>query len=425
MPDPLRKTTSKTITDTPTDMAENIKTETEQWFVARGTPHLVASFDASEHVLGRTVPLLMLVFYVQTLRGILRGWPQLPIWGTVLAAAVVLLAARVVLNLTWQRPLLSRATSLGIVEATVFVLVPALVWFVATGTVADAVTTAAINLGALLVIYLGTSFGVVRSWIQGTSRAIRGFEAVVGMAFRALPLLLIVFTFFFVNSELWQVGNEIARPLYWSTLVLVLLVIVAVGFWRGHRSVDLHGGFETVEEIQSLCENTPVEPVASEFAAAALESPPLDRRQRIEMTTLLAHSMVVQVFIISVLVTVFFVVFGLLIIPPTVIEAWTGDPITAPIVAFSAFGVEVGVTVELLRVSGLLGAVSALYFSVNSVVDETYREEFSGQLPVEVRRTLAVHAVYHALVDAMDDGGGAVSSPETDHRTGGPQGRDG
>lgn len=52
------------------------------------------------------------------------------------------------------------------------------------------------------------------------------------------------------------------------------------------------------------------------------------------------------------------------------------------------------ITEELLRVTGFLTVFSGLYFAVTALTDETYRKEFIGEILEEMRRSLAVRAVY-------------------------------
>ena len=59
-------------------------------------------------------------------------------------------------------------------------------------------------------------------------------------------------------------------------------------------------------------------------------------------------------------------------------------------------------TVELLRVSGLLGAISALYFTVNAAIDEEYQKKFAEDIPTEVTVVLAVRAVYLTLLERLE-----------------------
>lgn len=375
---------------------------TETWFVARGTPRLSESANPSEFTLARALPALSLVFAVQTFLGIRRGWPGLSLPASVLVTAVVLLLARLLVNAGTEGTGLQRVQSAGIVEESAFVLLPAVVWAVATGRIYAGLVTAALNLGALVALYVVFSFPVVRSWYRGAGRAIRRTETVIEMALRAFPLLLVASLFFFLNSELWQVASEIATPLYWSATGSLFLIVLAVSIWRAHRSLSHPDLFDSTDEIVALCRATPVEPVAPALAEAALDAPLLNHRQRVEVGTVLAYSIFTQIVLVSIPVTVFFTLFGVLVIPPSVIERWTGEALTSALVSTTLFETEVGVTRELLRVSGLVGSFSALYFAVNTAVDRTYREQFAEQLPTEIKRTLAVRAVYTTLLERRE-----------------------
>jgi hypothetical protein len=56
------------------------------------------------------------------------------------------------------------------------------------------------------------------------------------------------------------------------------------------------------------------------------------------------------------------------------------------------------VTEELLRVTGFLTVFSGFYFTVSVLTDDTYRQEFLDEIMGEMRRSLAVRAVYLAVL---------------------------
>lgn len=385
---------------------------TEKWFVARGTPRLIVGYDPSQYALTRALPVLALIFIVQTFRGIRRGWPALPLWVAVLVTVLTLVGTRAVLNYGTEGSLFRRVRSAGVLEETVFVTIPALVWFAGTGNIGGAVAVAALNIGLLLVSYLVFGRVVLRSWVRGLDRAARRVEDVVELGLRALPILLVVLLFFFVNSELWQVAHEIASGPYWTIVVAILLSVIAVIYWRVDRSLAGLESSMAAEEVESLCRDTPVAAVATDLAPSAVDSPPLTQRQRIEVGTVLITGIFTQVLLITLPVCVFFVGFGVLVVPLPVIELWTQEAVGSTLLSFSVFGAEVGVTVELLRVSGLLGAVAALHFAVNTAVDETYRDAFEERLLGEVRRLLAVRAVYLVLVQRVERDESAVDGSD-------------
>lgn len=93
--------------------------------------------------------------------------------------------------------------------------------------------------------------------------------------------------------------------------------------------------------------------------------------------------------------------------PGAIVEQWIREAVT-PTITVGLFGSQVGLTDELLRVSGPLGAVSALHFAVHLAVDETYQAAFTERILDEVERQLAVRAVYLALRAGVE---------QRDHRT--------
>ena len=83
-------------------------------------------------------------------------------------------------------------------------------------------------------------------------------------------------------------------------------------------------------------------------------------------------------------------------IPADVIESWTGTT-GRQILAVTVADIDVRVTVELLRVSAGIGALSGLYYSVAVLTDSTYREEFLEELTDDLREVFADRARYLEL----------------------------
>lgn len=92
----------------------------------------------------------------------------------------------------------------------------------------------------------------------------------------------------------------------------------------------------------------------------------------------------VQVLLLSLSVFLFLLVFGSMIMSEYVMSSWLGEHNS-------------GLTIDLVRVSVFLAAFSGLYLTVSTVTDETYREQFFGDVMDELRRAVGVRAVYLAL----------------------------
>ena len=81
--------------------------ETEHWFVDRGVPHFIDSYNASEDVLTRALPALVLLFLFSSISAIDLDWPMGGIIAASLGGLFFLLAVWAGINrLRGVRPLL-------------------------------------------------------------------------------------------------------------------------------------------------------------------------------------------------------------------------------------------------------------------------------------------------------------------------------
>ncbi|HMG28364.1 MAG TPA: hypothetical protein VKH36_16300, partial [Acidimicrobiia bacterium] len=176
-------------------MSDQAISEAERWFLKRGLPHFIDDYSPTRDVLTRAVPLLTLIFLVEVANAPKRDFP---IWLDVVAVAVgfgILLGAWMVANRIRGRPPLARPESVGVFEVAVFVLAPPAIPLIFGGQWRSALATALGNLLLLVVIFLGTSYGVVPMTRWAGGRTIRELEQVMSLLVRALPLLILFITF--------------------------------------------------------------------------------------------------------------------------------------------------------------------------------------------------------------------------------------
>ncbi len=174
----------------------------------------------------------------------------------------------------------------------------------------------------------------------------------------------------FINTEMWQVFAGMDD----ATLGATAALLVAVG-------------------SMFLAVRLPIEVARLERDVQA--GPPLERRQRVNVGLVLFVSQALQILVVATAVGAFFVAFGALVISPDVIEAWLGTR-GKQVLHVDLFGVDVSLTVELLRVSTGIAVLSGLYYSVAVLTDSTYREEFLEELTGELREVFADRARYLA-----------------------------
>jgi hypothetical protein len=366
----------------------------EHWFMARGTPHLIEDYTAAEDVFTRTLPTLTLVLLLE-LGGALNA--DFTWWQNVLAAVGGLAGLLVVwaaVNGLRGRPRLARPARVGRAELATFLLVPALLTMTIGNQVGQGLVILAVNVALLAGIYLVTSYGVLPLTRWALGKTTRELGAVAGLLGRALPLLLLIQIVLFINTEMWQVADGFDR--WFLGAVVVLFLAIGVGFLltRLPRELGRLATFATADELKAEVAGTPAAGLLrGRVAAADLEPLPLSGRQRGNVLLVALFSQGLQVVLVTLLLGLFFVVFGLLTITPGVLESWLGHA-GHELATFHVGGRVVLLTEELLKISGFLAAFSGLYFTVVLVTDSTYRHEFFDEILAELRQTFAVRAVY-------------------------------
>jgi hypothetical protein len=367
--------------------------EVEQWFMARGTPHLMEGYSATEDILTRILPALTFVALVEVggaLNADFRWWQNLL---ALVGGIGLLLGVWAGVNAARGRPAFARPARVGAGEIVTFILAPALVTGVIGGQAAQALGLIALNLLLLGSTYVVASYGLVPLTRWALGKTVHELGAVAGLVGRALPLLLLIQIVLFINTEMWQVADGFNG--WFLGLAVALFVLVGIGFLltRLPRELDRLATFASADELRAEVIGTPAAGLANDLTDAACAPAELSGRQRGNVLLVALFSQGIQIVLVTILLGGFFVVFGLLTITPTVIESWIGHPGDV-LVTLTLGGRDVQLTAELLKISAFLGAFSGLYFTVVLVTDATYREEFFDQILAELRQTFAVRAVY-------------------------------
>ena len=162
-------------------------------------------------------------------------------------------------------------------------------------------------------------------------------------------------------------------------------------------TVDL-ARFEAWPEVRARCGGTPVAELVPSDDDPAPDAPTLSRRAEINVSLLLFVAQGIQIVLVSFVVTMFYVIFGLLTVREDTLGQWTtATELTFErdwAVVFAVFGTDVIFTRQLLLVAAFIGLMSGLNFAVQIVTDQAYRSEFAEEMTSEVRDALAVRAVY-------------------------------
>jgi hypothetical protein len=129
--------------------------------------------------------------------------------------------------------------------------------------------------------------------------------------------------------------------------------------------------------------------VVDDLGEPGAETLPLTRRQWNNVGLVVLVSEAVQVALVTILVFVFFVLFGMISLSQGVMRIWVGHDVDV-VWRLKVSGDTFVLTTELLKVAIFLGAFSGLYFMVVLLTDATYREEFLEQVVSDVRDAFAV-----------------------------------
>jgi hypothetical protein len=348
-------------------------------FRESGLPLLDEDFSASTDVFNRAAPLLALVFIGEMLGAIKLDWSLLANLGALAGGLAILLTVAAGLNRLRDRPLTAMPRTVGRAELAAFVLVPAVLPLIFGGQGRSALGTAAANLALLALIYAVLGYGLV-SIVRWTGRRLLSqLRASLALMARAVPLLMIFALLTFMSTEMWQVFSLI------SDGDLIAIALLFVGLGTGFLFARLP------REVRAL------------EREVGTEDDPLGTRQRRNVGLILFTSQAMQVLIVSLMVALFFIVFGAIAINEQVREAWmgtAGDTLwTIPLL-----GEEFEITSELLKVAAGLAAFTGLYFAIAMLTDSTYREEFLEEVTAELRSVFRVREEYLRLRGSEAEG---------------------
>jgi hypothetical protein len=359
--------------------------ELERRFRRAGLPLLAEDVSATEDIFTRAIPLLTLVFVLELLGAVNLEWSTL---GNVLAVAggiAVLFGAFGVLNVVRGRPFVSIPTKVGVPELAAFVLLPVMLPLVFGGQMTSALVTALANLALLASVWLVVGFGLFPILRWTGARFVQQLAASGALLVRALPLLLFFSLVTLFTNEYWQLFGEAADVTFYAGAGL--FAALAALFLL----VRVPGSVREIERSSALAR-------------------PLRRRQRVNVGLINFVAQALQVAAVGMAIWLFFMLFGALLVSPSIRESWIGSTGT-PLFTVPFFGEQLDVTQELVRTAAGVASFSALYYCVASAVDSTYRDEFVERLTTELRGTFEERAEYLALLDGSPSRPVAAAQP--------------
>ena len=296
--------------------------------------------------------------------------------------------------------------TLPVLVAVVVVAVAAgagLAWLAGEVSTAPATLFSLVMIGVVGYAVVRLHVGPILRWALG--RTFGSLFRLLPMTTRALPLLLLAITFLFVNTEVWQVASNLSVGKLWLVGLLFLVLGIAFLLVRLPEEVDKADDDLDDETLLAICAGTPVHEASRQLVAdpdahpAALAE--VTGYERWNLVLVLVVIQGVQVLLLTASVFGFLLLFGSLVMTGPVMESWIETDVS-------------GLTLQLVKVSAFLASFSGLYLTVSTVTDETYREQFFGDVMLELRQAVAVRAVYLTLREREVTGpltSGGTSAP--------------
>ena len=376
-----------------TRLSPELEAATDRWFLRRGIPHFIDGYNARDDVFTRALPVVSVVFVLEVLVAMDTDWSWWQNTSALAAGALLLAGAYATVNRLRGRPAWSQPDKVGTPELLAFVVLPALLPLVIGGRWRGALLTMGFNILLLFVAYVVLSYGLIPMFRWAVGHVFDEVGGILRLMARSLPLVLIFSMFIFLNAEMWQVAADFT-PAYFGISVGVLLFVASTFvLFRLPREVDALRRFESWPEICGLLADSPL----TAADAAGLPEPPdpprLSKADWVNVGLIWWFSQLVQILLVGVVITAFYIGFGVVTVRETTILQWTTDETVS---GWGIAGTDLQITWELVTVSAFIGAFSALQFAISAVTDDAYREEFLTDLVHELRESFAVRALYLA-----------------------------
>lgn len=402
----------------------------EQWFIREGTPTLIRGYSFRRHVLPRALSFMvafgLVVLVVALSVSAFNGFVVLLL---VVLAAVAWFGLRRARRS--QRPLVARAASALMLVAWFAwpVVVPVLIvatqqpedlivvlpsqeaeaWYdwvttspspelnpVTSGDVVDETGLAVLYLAGIWLVVsaaalTATWFGVVPLAKRTLEDAIRHLFDVLYIQSRALPAMVFLTLFLFINADMWQ-ASEFLTPVRLAVALSIfasVAVLAAVAKLREERDNLIRQSNQLAHEPGDRMGNVGA-------VAQVPELPPLTRTQRFNVVLAFSTRQIAQSVWVGLGVFVFLFALGVTVVPAKTAARWVGDD-------YQKLSL-MSIPVALLYAALLLAGFAAMYFAVTSMTDPALRERFFAPTARGLQEVLRTHATYSAIVGAPDVG---------------------
>ncbi len=247
---------------------------------------------------------------------------------------------------------------------------------------------------AVILVLTACGAGSILGW--AVRATLKNLTLVAGMFVRALPVVLLTFLVFF-NTYVWLMAAIVSRQRLW--LAVIFLFIIAGAF--------LVSG--TLERVRPMLEApSSVSDERGEMAGTPFvdmadppHSPPLSHRERLNVVFVVGASQLGQVLTAATLTGAIFFTFGLILVSPELLDAWTRDEGSHD---GRLLGMTLPIPNPLIQTTMLLTAITFMYLAAKAVTDREYREAFVDPLVADLQQTLLARDRYRAALEHSASG---------------------
>lgn len=187
-------------------------------------------------------------------------------------------------------------------------------------------------------------------------------------------------------------GVDHQPPRLWLALTFLFLIaaVFLVSSTLTRVQPILHPDAKSAEDAEAL-RGTPFETMPDRPRRV-----PLSRIERINVVFVLSMSQVVQVLTMAVATGMIFLVFGLILLSPELLDAWTrGGSRDGQIL-----GMTLPIPQSLIQTTMFLTALTFMYLAARAVSDKEYRTQFVDPLVDDLRLTLVARDRYRTSTAA-------------------------
>lgn len=369
----------------------------ERWFLERGLPAVLRPGVLVQRVWTRSAPALaaFAVMAASSAAAVaLTGKHTIDIDGTptrtewfVLAIFVLVFPAAGVVGWLVSRIDSTRRRATATAVSLVIAVIGGLLGGPSPRVLVDMILEAIVI--ATIFVCTATGVGSVLGW--AARMTLGNLTSIGALLVRALPVMLLTVLVFF-NSPVWTMASTISRPRLWLALTFLFLIaaVFLVSSTLTRVQPILHPDAKSAEDAEAL-RGTPFETMPDRPRRV-----PLSRIERINVVFVLSMSQVVQVLTMAVATGMIFLVFGLILLSPELLDAWTrGGSRDGQIL-----GMTLPIPQSLIQTTMFLTALTFMYLAARAVSDKEYRTQFVDPLVDDLRLTLVARDRYRTSTAA-------------------------